>query len=294
MTVPDAEYAVRPARAGDRDAVLAFCQHTWEFGDYIDRVWDCWLADPETVLLVAADPADRPVGLGQVRLVSAAEAWLEGLRVDPGIRRRGLAWLIADSALRTAAERGARVVRFATLATNEPMHRLAPQIGFRRVGAFTFWRADPLPAGEAAGWAVGADPPGEVAAFAADQATIRAMGGLISAGWAFAEPVEAVLARWIAQNPTGQIRRPAAGTPRAYAWIEPGEGDQPITITWLATSLADLPEAGRALRRLATERDRPGCHLRLPEGDEFEAAAGAAGFTRLPEPGFWLYARGAG
>ena len=36
---------VRPARAVDKDAVLAFTQNTWEWGDYISYVWEQWLAD---------------------------------------------------------------------------------------------------------------------------------------------------------------------------------------------------------------------------------------------------------
>jgi hypothetical protein len=37
---------IRRATAGDRAAVLAFCQDTFSWGDYIDQEWDDWLGDP--------------------------------------------------------------------------------------------------------------------------------------------------------------------------------------------------------------------------------------------------------
>jgi len=40
-------YGFRPAAPRDREAVFAFCATTWPNGDYIPRVWDAWLADPE-------------------------------------------------------------------------------------------------------------------------------------------------------------------------------------------------------------------------------------------------------
>src|SRR5215468_5486230 len=53
---------IRQAQPQDKAAVLAFCAHTWDWGDYIPQVWDEWLADPSGCLLVAI-LADRPVAL---------------------------------------------------------------------------------------------------------------------------------------------------------------------------------------------------------------------------------------
>src|SRR5579863_9086839 len=80
---------IRRARPEDRAAVLAFCTNTWEWGDYIAYVWDEWLHDPQGALFVATVD-EQPVGLAHMRMVSANEAWLEGMRVDPNFRQRGL------------------------------------------------------------------------------------------------------------------------------------------------------------------------------------------------------------
>ena len=72
---------IRAARASDREAVLAFSQHTWEWGDYIPLVWEHWLTEANGKLLVTVQNS-RVVALGHVVITASKEAWLEGLRVD--------------------------------------------------------------------------------------------------------------------------------------------------------------------------------------------------------------------
>ncbi len=74
-------FVIRPARAADKQAVLAFCAHTFDWGDYLPEVWDEWLADARGQLLVATLD-EVPVGVAKVTLLTPGEAWLEGLRVN--------------------------------------------------------------------------------------------------------------------------------------------------------------------------------------------------------------------
>jgi hypothetical protein len=46
-------FVIGPRRADDRDAVMAFCQRTYEWGDCVPLLWDEWLADEQGQLLVA-------------------------------------------------------------------------------------------------------------------------------------------------------------------------------------------------------------------------------------------------
>ena len=84
--------AVRRAQPADKEAVLSFATQTWDGWDYIPEVWDDWLVATDGVLLVATSQADdRPIALTRLAVLSDEEGWLEGIRVDPAVRGRGVA-----------------------------------------------------------------------------------------------------------------------------------------------------------------------------------------------------------
>jgi ribosomal protein S18 acetylase RimI-like enzyme len=138
---------VRPARPEDRDAVVAFCANTWEYSDYIPHVWDAWLRDERGALLVAVVD-DRPAGVVHIRMLSADEAWLEGIRVDPAVRRQGIGRVLTSRALVAARERGAIVARLLTGHDNVPSQQLVARFGFSRVAEVVRYQAPALTAGE--------------------------------------------------------------------------------------------------------------------------------------------------
>ncbi len=134
---------IRRARLEDRAAVLAFCANTWEWGDYIEYVWDEWLHDEQGALLVATVNGS-PVGLAHMRMTSAADAWLEGMRVDPNFRHRGLSKALSEAMMIEAMSRGATVARLATESTNVASITSAEHGHFRRIGAFALHNAEPV------------------------------------------------------------------------------------------------------------------------------------------------------
>lgn len=134
---------VRPAREADREAVFAFCAHTWEDGDYIPYVWEAWLADTRGVLLVATVDSE-PVGLAHMRMLTDDEVWMEGMRVAPQMRRRGIARRLQAPLLAAARERGARVARLLTGATNYASQELSAAFGFTKVAEVLRYEAPAL------------------------------------------------------------------------------------------------------------------------------------------------------
>jgi GNAT superfamily N-acetyltransferase len=134
---------IRPAQPEDRDAVLAFCAHTWEWGDYIEYVWDEWLHDPQGQLFVATIDG-QPVGVAHLRMLSTTEAWLEGMRIDPAYRRQGLATALDNAMLAEAMKRGATIARLTTESTNTASISALKNIFMRQVGAFVPFKATPL------------------------------------------------------------------------------------------------------------------------------------------------------
>ena len=138
-----AQVEVRSARPEDKDTVLAFCTSTWDWGDYIDRVWDEWLVDPQGELFVAVTDG-RPTGVAHLRMITAMDAWLEGLRVDPDYRQQGIAKALNVAMLEGALRRGATNARLVTESTNTGAIHMMDSIYMRHVGAFTPFHAKPL------------------------------------------------------------------------------------------------------------------------------------------------------
>ncbi len=70
--------------------------------------------------------------MGKLTVVSPSEAWLEGGRVAPRWRRKGIATALIAHRIAYARERGFRVLRFSTASDNTPVHRAARTFGFTR------------------------------------------------------------------------------------------------------------------------------------------------------------------
>lgn len=135
--------AIRQAREEDRDTVLAFCQHTWDWGDYIERVWDDWLRDPQGCLFVATAD-DVPVGVTHVRMLNNTDAWLEGIRVHPAYRQQGIARALNEAMLLEAMQRGATNARLITESSNTAAIQLVQGKHMRQVGGFLPLTAQPM------------------------------------------------------------------------------------------------------------------------------------------------------
>ncbi|MET1232718.1 MAG: GNAT family N-acetyltransferase [Candidatus Limnocylindrales bacterium] len=126
---------MRRARASDREAVLSFATRTFDGWDYIPQVWDEWITADEGVLLVATRPdEDRPIAVTRVVLLSDDEGWLEGIRVDPVLRGRGVATNLQIAELAWAHAHHLRVVRYMTDQGNEGSVRLGAHHGFAVIG----------------------------------------------------------------------------------------------------------------------------------------------------------------
>ena len=129
---------IRAARADDKEAVLAFCQQTFAWGDYIHYVYDQWLVDADGDMTVAVVDG-VPVALARVRYLSPTEAWFEGLRVNPAYRRHGLATVVAEYNRERALTRGIKVGRAFISATNVASQTLSSRMGFAEVAQYRGW-----------------------------------------------------------------------------------------------------------------------------------------------------------
>ncbi len=131
---------IRSARSEDRDPVLAFCNETWSWGDYITYVWDDWLQNPDGRLFVATMDG-QPVGTVYMRMLTSIDAWLQGLRVAPQFRRRGIASELNQAVFVEAMKRGAKYIRLVVESDNTSSIRLWERSLMRMVGGFSLCTA---------------------------------------------------------------------------------------------------------------------------------------------------------
>ena len=130
------DLVIRRARRSDKRDVLAAVRTIWGGQDRIPEVFDSWVTH-RTGPFFVAESRGRVVGMGKVTAVSPTEAWLEGGRVAPRWRRKGIATALIAHRIAYVREHGFRVVRFSTASDNTPIHRAAARFGFRRVGALS-------------------------------------------------------------------------------------------------------------------------------------------------------------
>lgn len=130
---------VRRAKAKDRSAILAFCQDTFSWGDYIDRVWDLWMK--EGMLYVLAD-GDVPISLGHASL-SKKQVWIEGLRVNPVFRRQGYASKVVLHIEKMAKTRNCKISRMLIAQDNTGSLSLAKSLGYSIESGWWLYYAEP-------------------------------------------------------------------------------------------------------------------------------------------------------
>ncbi len=126
---------IRRATPADKSPVLEFCRNTWPGGDYIPEVWDDWIRDARGRLVVATVNGS-PVGMAHATLQTRSVAWLEGVRVHPSYRGRGIAGKLNIALTRFAAEKGATVARLCTGSMNKASQRHLDKVGFQLLQRF--------------------------------------------------------------------------------------------------------------------------------------------------------------
>lgn len=123
---------VRRARASDKRPLMKFVRKVWGGHDYIPSVWDTWLHDKGSVMDVI-EVNGRQVGMGRLKFLDDGVGWLEGARIDPQFRGRGLATMLGQDLMRTGMDRGATKFRLASRSGNRAAHRQIGKLGLLEI-----------------------------------------------------------------------------------------------------------------------------------------------------------------
>ena len=120
---------IRRGRREDEPFIREFTRDTFEWGDYVGDAFPEWLDEPGEVFV--AEFCGRPVGVTHVFYLSSSEAWFEGIRIHPALRRKGIGSLLSRASIDAARTHGCRIARCAIDSLNTASSELARRLGFR-------------------------------------------------------------------------------------------------------------------------------------------------------------------
>ena len=120
------------ASPAEKEAVLNLGKHFP--GDYLEHVIDRWINQASGGLYLAWHDGS-PVGCCALSFASPTEGWLQGMRVHPGYRGRGIAFHLSGYLMDLAKSRGAAVVRLLTAPHNHRAVQVSARLGFTSTGA---------------------------------------------------------------------------------------------------------------------------------------------------------------
>ena len=145
---------IRPATKADKEEVLKFCIVTFEWGDYIDQVWDLWYSDRNGLLLVAEDEEysirnnNRPqvIAISHVSLCpNNDKVWLEGIRVNPNYRRRTVATQLLKKMISYGREHGAKEASAMVANNNIVSQLMMERNGFAMISRWSYYSINKIP-----------------------------------------------------------------------------------------------------------------------------------------------------
>lgn len=249
---------IRPARLEDVAAITPWTTDTFEWGDYVPDRLPGWIADEQSEVMVCVDNDDQPIALAHVAMLSPTEGWLEGARVHPDHRRRGLGRALNDAGVAWAAERGARVVRLSTETDNAAARNQVETLGYRAVSNWMYAEYEVAPTYRCADQFKLRPAPGSDA----EAAWLSWMAGdmarlgreLVALGWQWRT------ARLEDVTGSGQLLQSPAGWASVVQPVRPW-----VSTTWISTTPEDLLMLIDGLLDLAAERGAKELSLKLPE-----------------------------
>ena len=146
---------IRHATKSDKEEVLRFCVNTFEWGDYIDQVWDLWYSDRNGVLLVAEDDEEYNIHTKKRSSVIAVShvslcpnnknVWLEGIRVHPNFRHRSVATQLLNTMILYGKEQGAEEASAIVAGNNIASQLMMESNGFAVISKWSYYSINKIP-----------------------------------------------------------------------------------------------------------------------------------------------------
>lgn len=244
---------LRDARPRDRREVSEFCRNTWPgYGDYIQLVWDSWMKE-KGGRFILAELDGEPVGIAKVSEFSKGEVWLQGLRVAPNLRRKGIANEIHVEVLRTVKRMKPRVVRFCTATKNRASRHIGGKYGFELAARFRFFWVGARK-GRVRGRVARMRDVEAVSGFIEKSRFIKVSGGLIAEGWIFREFSLKLLRNYIRARAVMLIEGRAGIRGVAIYTVDQEEGTGMMSLGFVDGDVISIKALARNAIYLSAER----------------------------------------
>jgi GNAT superfamily N-acetyltransferase len=135
---------IRKANKSDKDEVLNFCKNTFEWGDYIDRVWDLWENDLSGLLLVSEvynndNLKFHPIAISRISICPNNLSWIEGIRVNKKYRNQGIASSLLKYMLDFGIKKGIKEASAIVSQNNTPSQKMLEKQGFYQLFKFNYY-----------------------------------------------------------------------------------------------------------------------------------------------------------
>lgn len=275
----------RPALSKDTDEVMELSSHIWDGGDYIPRVWDEWLADPDGLLGVA-EWRGRVVGVFKLTKFQEREWYLEGLRVHPDVQGQGIAAHIHGFCVDSWRRIGSGILRLTTGSYNVKVHHMCEETGFRRIAEFIPYRVPGLQEETDNFTQLQIAEAPQAMEFVLNSQTHALSSGLINLGWVYADPQLKHIQEAV-QNGHAWWWRDGSGL--LSIWEDDEDDDPQPGIELLACQLSNLPELLMDYRRWMDRIGYKTAGWTAPNHPEVLSALEKTGFQRSWDVSLYIY-----
>ena len=275
----------RPALPSDKADVIEFTKFIWDGHDYIQYVWDEWLADPEGIL-AAAEYGGHCVGLAKVSLLAPGQWWLQGLRVDPKFQDLKIGSHLHRYVDEWWLEHGDGVVRLMTGSKRVKVHHMSEKLGYTKILEVKEFETNSLDEVCESFQPVQRNEIPDALKTVLDSPILALGRGLFDRGWDALQPTEEILASFQQQGLAFWWRD---GQGLLLAWDDDNEDGKVLGLSLPVCALDSLPELLLDARRLAASQGRVGVFWIAPLEPEILSAAEAAGYRHHVEHSGYLY-----
>ena len=132
---------IRTLREEDIPELIEIAKVTWDGHDHLPDMLKHWLSDNNCVPFVM-ELDGKVVSVATLKIMDQGKTgWMEGLRVHPEFRERGLAAQMTNHLVHTATKKKIEKIRLVTATENPAPRKLAESVGMDVIGQYSvFWK----------------------------------------------------------------------------------------------------------------------------------------------------------